>query len=116
MLVTLNQRVYTVCDVQRDHTYAVEAFISPDTEPVGFTFDAQAQSRRAAQRVVTEDILPMLPASQWPWVEMLVSYAQPDARATDASIAAGVKRLVIAATGAGSVHTNLEVALNRANQ
>jgi L-asparaginase len=46
----------------------------------------------------------------------VASYAQTDARVVDALVAAGVKGLVIAATGAGSIHANLEAALNRASQ
>lgn len=116
VLVALNQRVHAARDVQKGHTYAVEAFISPDAGPVGFVLDAQVQFQRAAQRVAAEDVLPMPPAGQWPWVEVLASYAQPDARVVDALVAAGVKGLVIAATGAGSIHANLEAALNRASQ
>ncbi|CAJ0743757.1 L-asparaginase [Ralstonia edaphis] len=116
VLVALNQRVHAARDVQKGHTYAVEAFVSPDAGPLGFVLDAQVQFQRAAQRVSAEDVLPMPPTGQWPWVEVLASYAQPDARVVDALVAAGVKGLVIAATGAGSIHANLEAALNRASQ
>lgn len=116
VLVALNQRVHAARDVQKGHTYAVEAFVSPDTGPLGFVLDAQVQFQRAAQRAAATDVLPMPPAGQWPWVEVVASYAQPDARLVDALVAAGVKGLVVAATGAGSIHANLEAALNRASQ
>ncbi|MCP1173200.1 asparaginase [Ralstonia chuxiongensis] len=116
VLVALNQRVHAARDVQKGHTYAVEAFVSPDTGALGFVLDAQVQFQRAGQRVGAADVLPMPPAGQWPWVEVVASYAQPDARVVDALVAAGVKGLVIAATGAGSIHANLEAALNRASQ
>jgi len=116
VLVAINQRVHAARDVQKAHTYAVEAFVSPDVGPLGFVLDAQVQFQRAAQRVTAEEVLPMPPTGQWPWVEVVASYAQPDARVVDASVAAGVQGLVIAATGAGSIHANLEAALNRASQ
>ncbi|MCT7316574.1 asparaginase [Ralstonia sp. CHL-2022] len=116
VLVAINQRVHAARDVQKAHTYAVEAFVSPDVGPLGFVLDAQVQFQRAAQRVTAEEVLPMPPTSQWPWVEVIASYAQPDARVVDALVAAGVQGLVIAATGAGSIHANLEAALNRASQ
>ena len=116
VLVAINQRVHAARDVQKAHTYAVEAFVSPDVGPLGFVLDAQVQFQRAAQRVTAEEVLPMPPAGQWPWVEVVASYAQPDARVVDALVAAGVQGLVIAATGAGSIHANLEAALNRASQ
>ena len=116
VLVAINQRVHAARDVQKAHTYAVEAFVSPDVGPLGFVLDAQVQFQRAAQRVTAEEVLPMPPTGQWPWVEVVASYAQPDARVVDALVAAGVQGLVIAATGAGSIHANLEAALNRASQ
>ncbi|MGN7099998.1 asparaginase [Ralstonia holmesii] len=116
VLVALNQRVHAARDVQKSHTYAVEAFVSPDTGALGFVLDTQVQFQRAGQHVAAADVLPMPPAGQWPWVEVVASYAQPDARVVDALVAAGVKGLVIAATGAGSIHANLEAALNRASQ
>jgi len=116
VLVALNQRVHAARDVQKGHTYAVEAFVSPDMGPLGFVLDTQVQFQRAARPLAAPDVLPMPPAGQWPWVEVVASYAQPDARLIDALVAAGVKGLVIAATGAGSIHTNLEAALDRAGQ
>jgi len=116
VLVALNQRVHAARDVQKGHTYAVEAFVSPDSGPVGFVLDTQVQFSRATQRPASADVLPLPQAGQWPWVEVLASYAQPDARLVDTLVAAGVKGLVIAATGAGSIHTNLEAALERASQ
>lgn len=116
VLVALNQRVHAARDVQKGHTYAVEAFASPDMGPLGFVLDTQVQFQRAARPVAASDVLPMPSAGQWPWVEVVASYAQPDARMIDALVDAGVKGLVIAATGAGSIHTNLEAALNRASR
>ncbi|WP_439891412.1 asparaginase [Ralstonia sp. 25C] len=116
VLVALNQRVHAARDVQKAHTYAVEAFVSPDVGPVGFVLDTQVQFQRAVQRPDSADVLPMPPVGQWPWVEVLASYAQPDARLVDTLVAAGVKGLVVAATGAGSIHVNLEAALNRASE
>ena len=116
VLVALNQRVHAARDVQKGHTYAVEAFVSPDVGPVGFVLDTQVQFQRATERPDAADLLPMPSAGQWPWVEVLASYAQPDARLVDALVTAGVKGVVIAATGAGSIHVNLEAALNRASQ
>lgn len=49
VLVALNQRVHAARDVQKGHTYAVEAFVSPDVGPLGFVLDAAVQYQRAAQ-------------------------------------------------------------------
>lgn len=116
VLVAINQRVHAARDVQKGHTYSVEAFVSPETGPLGFVLDTQVQFQRAGQRLAAADVLPMPHTGGWPWVEVVASYAQPDARVVDALVVAGVKGLVIAATGAGSIHVNLEAALDRASQ
>jgi L-asparaginase len=55
-----------------------------------------------------------LPAADWPWVEVVPSHAGADARQVDALVAAGVKGLVVAGTGNGTVHQSLLTALARA--
>src|SRR3712207_8099178 len=54
--------------------------------------------------------------SQWPWVEIVHSNAGADGRAVDLLAAAGVRGLVVAGTGNGSVHVALEQALLRATR
>jgi len=48
---------------------------------------------------------------EWPWVEIVTSGVQADGAAVHALLAAGVRGLVVATTGNGSVHTDLEAAL-----
>lgn len=40
VLMALNRRMRVAHDVQEGHTYTTEAFISPDTGPVGLALDA----------------------------------------------------------------------------
>ena len=47
----------------------------------------------------------------WPWVEIVATHAGAGPRAVHALLAAGVQGLVVACTGNGSVHGDLEVAL-----
>jgi L-asparaginase len=55
-----------------------------------------------------------MPAADWPWVEVLFSHAGADARLVHALVAAGVKGLVVAGTGNGTVHHSLLKALAQA--
>jgi L-asparaginase len=55
-----------------------------------------------------------MPAADWPWVEVLFSHAGADARQVRALVAAGVKGLVVAGTGNGTVHDSLSTALAQA--
>jgi L-asparaginase len=55
-----------------------------------------------------------LAAPPWPWVEIVSSHAGVQAQAVQALVAAGVRGLVVAATGNGTVHAALEAALQQA--
>ena len=50
----------------------------------------------------------------WPWVEVITSHAGARAELVDALLAQGVRGLVVATTGNGTVHQALEAALARA--
>ena len=50
----------------------------------------------------------------WPWVETITSHAGARAELVDALLAQGVRGLVVATTGNGTVHHALEAALARA--
>ena len=50
----------------------------------------------------------------WPWVEIITSHAGARAELVDALLAQGVRGLVVASTGNGTVHQALEAALARA--
>lgn len=108
VLVVLNQQIHAGRDVTKAHTSAVDAFVSPNAGPIGYVQDAYIRFTRAPSRREA----PCLPVpSAWPMVEIVVSHAQPGRVAVDALVSAGVKGLVVAATGNGSVHEILVAAL-----
>lgn len=107
VLVVLNQQIHAARDVTKAHTSAVDAFVSPMCGPLGFVQDAYVRFTRLPAR--SEPTLPV--PSAWPMVEIVASYAQPGRVAVDALVAAGVKGLVVAAAGNGSVHETLAAAL-----
>ena len=108
VLVVLNQQIHAARDVTKAHTSAVDAFVSPNTGPLGYVQDAYIRFTRSPARREIE-LLPV--PSAWPMVEIVVSHAQPGRVAIDALVSAGVKGLVVAATGNGSVHETLAAAL-----
>ena len=116
------QGVLTVCaghihrarDVQKVHPYRLDAFSSGDAGPCGQVVRGQVQwsgpctasePHPSAAQALTQA------ASDWPWVEVLDSHAGADARQVTAWVAAGVKGLVVAGTGNGTVHQTLLTAL-----
>lgn len=111
VLVVLNQQVHAARDVTKAHTSAVDAFVSPSCGPLGFVQDDLVRIPRVPVRADNA----ALPApQQWPEVEIIASYAQPGRVAVDAMVAAGVRGLVVAAAGNGSVHETLVAALKDA--
>lgn len=108
VLVVLNQQIHAARDVAKAHTSAVDAFVSPNTGPLGYVQDAYIRFTRSPARREIE-LLPV--PSAWPMVEIVVSHAQPGRVAIDALVSAGVKGMVVAATGNGSVHETLAAAL-----
>ena len=110
-------RVHSAQNVQKVHPYRLDAYSSGEAGPMGWV--AQEQVRWSgpctaapvhphAQHALTRD------PADWPWVEVLHSHAGADARQVQALTAAGVKGLVVAGTGNGTVHQQLLSALAQA--
>ncbi len=125
--------VLTVCagqvhgplEVQKVNPRRLDAFASGEAGPL---------ARIAQGRVERLQPWPVVPAAQplpaefmafsppgggglarpWPWVEIVVSNAGATGAAVDALVASGVQGLVVAATGNGTVHQALQLALQRA--
>lgn len=107
VLVVLNQQIHAGRDAVKAHTSAVDAFVSPVAGPLGFVQDDYVRFTRSPAH--GPRLWPM-PAG-WPEVEIVASYAQPGRLAIDAMVAGGVRGLVVAAAGNGSVHEALIAAL-----
>jgi len=106
----LNQQIHAARDVTKAHTSSVNAFVSPLTGPVGFVQDDFVRIVRAGRE--SGAVWPVPQA--WPMVEIVASYANPGRVMVDAVVAAGVRGLVVAAAGNGSVHQTLIDALSDA--
>ncbi len=107
-------RIHNAGAVQKVHPYRLDAFSSGDAGPLGWIEQGHVrwvnQGSGAVVDVSTHVAL-TLPVSEWPWVEVLHSHAGVEARQVRSLVAAGVKGLVVAGTGNGTVHQNLLHAL-----
>ncbi len=112
-------RVHSAIDVRKSHTYRLDAFDSGDAGPIGYveegvvrcmrnwpaTHEARAQ---VAMNSIADDPF-------WPRVEIVTSHAGAQATLVDLLVQARVvDGLVLAATGNGSLHRELEAAALRA--
>ncbi|PIT74470.1 asparaginase [Limnohabitans sp. B9-3] len=110
-------RIHSARDVQKVHTYRLDAFSSGDAGPRGWVEQGRVRwadpgswpLKHANAHQVLER-----PVAQWPWVAVLHNHANPDARQVHALMAAGVQGIVLAGTGNGTVHHSLLAALTQA--
>ena len=104
--------------VQKVHPYRVNAFSSRDAGPLGWVEEgvvrwacnspvAQVDHADSAMNNIVN-------AVAWPWVEIVMNHAGASGRAVDALVREGVQGLVVACTGNGTIHHDLEAALVRA--
>ncbi|MFM0521394.1 MULTISPECIES: asparaginase [Caballeronia] len=110
VLVAVNNQIHSARDVTKTSTYAVDAFRSPETGVLGFVQDGRVEFQRMVVRphtVASEFSV----TGQWPMVEIVASYADASRVMVDALVAAGVRGIVVAGTGNGSMHATLTQAL-----
>lgn len=112
--------VHSARDVQKVHPYRLDAFSAGAAGPRGWVEEgrvrwADSGSRRLAVhpqawRALHSDV------RDWPWVAVVHSHAGAQAREVQALVAAGVRGLVVAGTGNGTVHQALLGALLQAQE
>ncbi len=117
VVAVLGGEVFAPEDLRKRHTYRVDAFGSGDAGPLAVIEEGRVRPFRAwpAGEPLGVDRLPADPA-QWPQVALLLSHAGVSGGLVDALCAQGVRGLVIAGTGNGTVHRDLLAALKRAQQ
>jgi L-asparaginase len=115
--------VYTARDIQKIHPYRLDAFDAGDAGPLAYVEEGRVRWLHpcpVSDASQPEFPLTALARDAWPRVEIIVSYAG----ATGATVRAlfappafsahSVQGLVVAGTGNGTVHQDLELALREA--
>jgi L-asparaginase len=113
--------IHSALDVQKVHTYQLDAFSSGDAGPLGYVEEGAvrllrnwplAQKERASAAI--KNIAELASLAEWPRVEIVMNYAGTSGAVVEALLAQGVQGLVVAGTGNGSLHHALEAALLKA--
>ena len=115
VLVAMNDEINGARDVTKVNTTSVSTFQAPELGFLGYMNDGNPEFYRATTRrhtANTEFSVDGLTAL--PYVKVIYGHADDDALFVDAAIAGGVKGIIYAGTGNGSVHKNAEAALARA--
>jgi L-asparaginase len=109
--------VHGAHDVQKVHGYRTDAFASGDAGPIAYVEEGRLRVLRAWPEGVAARQVQALPdAAQWPRVEIVVSHAGADGALVRALVREGVRGIVVAGTGNGTVHQALEAALLEAQE
>ncbi|RZJ08022.1 MAG: asparaginase [Haliea sp.] len=110
--------IHSAFDVQKVHTWRLDAFSSADAGPVGHVEAGRLRLMRnwpqtpAGQaRAAIKSIVDAAQAGTWPRVEVVMNYAGAGGQTVRALVADGVRGLVVAGTGNGTLHHALEAAL-----
>ena len=113
--------IHSALDVQKVHTYQLNAFSSGDSGLIGVieenalnVFKKWSYTQEIRAQAATENIAILNAVHSWPKVEIVMNYAGADGALVDALLALGVQGLVVAGTGNGTVHQALEAALMKA--
>ena len=107
--------VHGAFDVRKVHPYRLDAFSSGDAGPIAYVEEGRLRRLREWPQgaALGLDSIARDPAA-WPRVEIVTSHAGASGAIVDALVASGVKGLVVAGTGNGKVHRELQAALDRA--
>lgn len=115
-VVVMSHRVHDPADVRKVHSWHLDAFDSGDAGPLAVVEQGVLRMHRAwpqgpaaiTRRQLDRELM------RWPRVEIVMSHAGVGASLVDALIDHGVHGLVVAGTGNGTVHRDLEAALRNA--
>jgi L-asparaginase len=115
--------VHSALAVQKSHTYKLDAFSSGDAGPLAYVEEAHVRllknwplAQTNKEQLAIENIASV---GHWPRVEIVMSHVGSGAALVDALLrpfegVTPVRGLVVAGTGNGTIHQDLEVALRRA--
>jgi L-asparaginase len=107
--------VHAALSVRKQHSYRLDAFSSGEAAPLGFIEEGHLRRQHpwpVARSVRGVDRLP--PPAHWPRVEIVLNHAGAGGAIVRALVADGVRGIVAAGTGNGTLHRDLEAALLQA--
>lgn len=113
VMVTMNDKILSARGVTKTHTLNLDAFSSPDFGDLGYIVDGEAFFYNNATKAHTKDTpFDISKITNLPKVDILYSYSNDgNAVAAKALFANGTKGIIVAGSGAGSIHEDHEKAL-----
>ncbi len=107
-------------DVQKVHTYRLDAFGSGDAGPLGYVEEGALRLLRnwpgGDKQAAAAALAAAMRAQSFPQVEIVMSHGGATGVVVDALVAQGVQGIVVAGTGNGTIHSALEAGLLKAQR
>jgi L-asparaginase len=104
VLVVMNDEINGARDVTKTNTYRVETFRSPDFGYLGYVDEDKVSFYRAStKRHTVNSEFDVSSIREFPKVDILYSYVEPNVAMIQALQTSGVKGIVFAGTGAGGL-------------
>jgi L-asparaginase len=104
VLVVMNDEINGARDVTKTNTYRVETFRSPDFGYLGYVDEDKVSFYRAStKRHTVNSEFDVSNIHEFPKVDILYSYVEPNVAMLQALQTSGVKGIVFAGTGAGGL-------------
>ena len=106
--------IHDARDVAKWHPYRLDAFSSGDAGPIGYVEEGHVRQVRAwpgTPSAVREVLARFTAADSVPRVEIVMNHAGAGGAIVDALVSRGIHGIVVAGTGNGTVHRDLEAAL-----
>jgi L-asparaginase len=114
VLAVLAGRVHSGADLRKLHGWRVDAFGSGDAGALAVVEDGRLRRFRDWPQAPLHAAAANLGhAAGWPVVDIVTSHAGARGRTLEALVAAGAQGIVVAGTGNGSVHRELQQAASR---
>ncbi|MCR8696182.1 MULTISPECIES: type II asparaginase [Campylobacter] len=113
VMVAMNDKILSARGVVKTHTLNLDAFSSPDFGDLGYIVDGEAFFYNNTTKAHTKDTpFDISKITNLPKVDILYSYSNDgNAVAAKALFANGTKGIVVAGSGAGSIHEDQKNAL-----
>ncbi len=115
VMVAMNDRIQSARYVSKTHTLNVDAFASPNSGDMGYIVDGKVFFHYAPNKPhTTQSTFDVSALESLPRVDILYSYANDGSSvAAQALVQAGTKGIVVAGSGAGSIHKYQKDALKK---
>jgi L-asparaginase len=118
VVVTMAGKVFSGLELSKQHSHDPDAFTAGDAGPLALVEDGRLRPIREwpSNEPAMGVRLVAVPVALWPQVEIVLSHSGANGRVVKLLMTAGVDGLVVAGTGNGTLHVDLEAALLKADR